>query len=127
MSLVIGFLSCIRRFVLEQNGQELRDWLLVENNVDAKYFQLGRELRAGYPNTTIGSDDLDKVVDKCLPEEDVQSDGRGSPWPGFNAFMKTYLEYWRDVNFGDLVTLHAGLSDLLTCEAFAPRRQLTSY
>src|SRR3954452_7898527 len=111
MSLVVEFLSGIRRFVVAQNGDELRKWLLVENEVPDHYFRLKAELRSSFPDN--GSDALEKLVDRCLPEEDDVSDGKGSPWPGFNALMKVYLEYWRDVDFKNLVHLHANLSDLL--------------
>jgi nuclear mRNA export protein PCID2/THP1 len=52
-------------------------------------------------------------VEKCLPEEDDVSDGKGSPWPGFNSFIKEYLEYWRDIDFNDPARVHARLSDLV--------------
>ncbi|KAK3353454.1 hypothetical protein B0T25DRAFT_479711 [Lasiosphaeria hispida] len=112
MSLIVQFLSSIRNFVLAHNGDELRNWLLVENGVADIYFQLARQLKSSFPDN--GSDALERMVDKCLPEEDDVAEGKGSPWPGFNSFMKEYLEYWRDVNFDNLVTLHARLSDLLT-------------
>ena len=110
MSLVVQFLSSIRGFVLEQNGDELRNWLLVENEVSNIYFDMSAQLKSGFPPN---SPALEKLVEKCLPEEDVP-EGRGSPWPGFNSFMKEYLEYWRDVDFDDVVRLHSRLSDLLT-------------
>lgn len=112
MSLIIEFLSSIHGFVLAQNGEELKNWLLVENDVPEIYFQLGRELQSSFPDN--GSDALEKLVDKCLPIED-HVDGKGSPWPGFNSMIKAYLEYWRDVDFDNLVRLHASLSDLLMC------------
>ncbi|KAK4450049.1 cop9 signalosome complex subunit 12 [Podospora aff. communis PSN243] len=102
MSLVVEFLSGIRRFVLAQNGDELRAWLLVENNVPDHYYRLQAELKASFPDN--GSDALEKLVDKCLPEEDNVSDVKGSPWPGFNSLMKVYLEYWRDVDFSNLAS-----------------------
>jgi len=120
MTLVVKFLSSIRGFVIAQNGDELRNWLLVENSVPEIYFQLSQELRTQFRSTPGGggnstSDALEKLIDKCLPEEDnAQDEGKGSPWPGFNSFMKEYLEYWRDVDFDDIIRLHARLSDLLT-------------
>lgn len=111
MALVTEFLTTIRRFVLDQNGDCLRDWLQIENDVAADYYQLGQELRSAFPAN--GSDALEKFVDKCLPEEDDVPPGKGSPWPGFNSLMKSYLEYWRDVDFDNLVALHTSLSDLL--------------
>ncbi|KAK3318663.1 hypothetical protein B0H66DRAFT_557964 [Apodospora peruviana] len=110
MSLLVEFLSSIRRFVLEQNGDELRKWLLVENNVPDIYFQLARELKTSFP---ANSNSVENLVDNCLPEENDVPESRGSPWPGFNSFMKEYLEYWRDADFSNLVKVHARLSDLL--------------
>ncbi|KAK0636871.1 hypothetical protein B0T17DRAFT_567142 [Bombardia bombarda] len=111
MSLVVQFLGNIRSFVLAQNGDELRNWLLVENNVSDIYFKLARELMSSFPKNN--TDALEKLVDKCLPEEDDVQEGKGSPWPGFNSFIKDYLEYWRDIEFGNTVKVHARLSDLL--------------
>lgn len=110
MSLVIQFLTSIRGFVLEQNGEELRNWLLVENDVNNIYFEMAAELKASFPEN---SQALEKLVEKCLPEEDDVPEGKGSPWPGFNSFIKEYLAYWRDVDFEDLVRLHSRLSDLV--------------
>jgi hypothetical protein len=118
MSLLVQFLSSIRGFVLEQNGDELRNWLLVENDVANIYFDMGAQLKGGFP---ANSPALEKMIEKCLPEEDDVTEGRGSPWPGFNSFMKEYLEYWRDVDFDDVVRLHSRLSDLLTYASCPPR------
>ncbi|KAL2267781.1 hypothetical protein VTJ83DRAFT_5058 [Remersonia thermophila] len=113
MSLAVQFLTSIRGFVLDQNGDELRNWLLVENDVANIYFDMANELKASFPEN---SPALEKLVEKCLPEEDDVPEGKGSPWPGFNSFVKDYLEYWRDVDFEDLVRLHARLSSLvLSC------------
>ena len=109
MALVVEFLSSIRGLVIDLNGVELGSYLQVENQVSEIYFRLAQELRSSFPNN--GSDALKKTVDKCLPIEDA-AEGRGSPWPGFQAFMTRYLEYWRDVDFDNLVSLHANLSDL---------------
>jgi len=114
MSLVIEFLTGIRRFVTEQDGGKLREWLQVENEVPDHYFQLARELKTSFPDN--GSDALERLVDRCLPIDDETVEGKGSPWPGFNSLMKTYLEYWRDVDFNNLVSLHSSLSDLLMYE-----------
>jgi hypothetical protein len=37
----------------------------------------------------------------------------GDTWPGFLAFMKEYLEFWRDVNFDDLLETHTQLSGVV--------------
>lgn len=110
MHLVVQFLTSIRGFVLEQNGDELRNWLLVENDVADIYLEMSKQLRANFPPN---SPALEKLVDKSLPEEDEVPEGKGSPWPGFNSFIKEYLEYWRDVDFNDIIALHTRLSGLL--------------
>ncbi|KAK4099668.1 hypothetical protein N658DRAFT_508494 [Parathielavia hyrcaniae] len=109
-NLVVQFLASIRVFVRDQNGDELRNWLLVENDVANIYFEMSSQLQSGFPPN---SPALEHLVDKCLPEEDDVPEGKGSPWPGFNSFMREYLEYWRDVNFEDVVRLHSRLSDLV--------------
>lgn len=111
MALVTQFLSSIRGFVLQQDGDQLRDWLKVEQNASSQYYELQAQLRSGFPAR---SKALERFVEKCLPEEDDVSDGKGSPWPGFVSFMVDYLQYWRDVNFDDLLGLHELLSTLLT-------------
>ncbi|KAK3306893.1 uncharacterized protein B0T15DRAFT_528525 [Chaetomium strumarium] len=113
MSRVVEFLGGIRSLVLEQNSDELRNWLLVEPDVADIYYEMGEQLRSGFPRD---SPELEKLVEKHLPEEDSVPEGKGSPWPGFNSFVKEYLEYWRDVDFEDAVHVHAQLSGLLiTC------------
>ncbi|KAK1776056.1 hypothetical protein QBC45DRAFT_420515 [Copromyces sp. CBS 386.78] len=110
MSLIAEFLGSIRGFIQTQNGDELRNWLLVEPNVAAHYYELGQQLRSSCP---ANSGNIEKLVEKHLPEEDDVPEGRGSPWPGFNSFMEEYLKYWRDVDFNDIVKLYGRLSDLL--------------
>ncbi|KAK4172150.1 putative COP9 signalosome complex subunit 12 [Triangularia setosa] len=111
MSLVVQFLTKIRGFALEADGASLKDWLQVENDVPDIYYNMAQEIKSTYPDN--GSDALEKFVDKCLPEEDDVQEGRGSPWPGFNSFIKDYLEYWRDVDFDDVVNVYTRLSELL--------------
>lgn len=110
MSRVAEFLAGIRNLVLDQNGEELRNWLLVENDAAGIYHEVGKQLRAGFP---ADSPELERLIEKCLPEEDDVPEGKGSPWPGFNSFIKEYLEYWRDVDFENVVRLHTQLSALL--------------
>lgn len=117
MSLVVEFLSSIRSFLLEAKGDELRKWLQVEPNVSDTYYQLAQELKTSFPPQG-GS--LEKLIDNCLPEEDDVPEGKGSPWPGFNSFIKEYLQYWRDVNFNDIVRLHTLLSELVKLVSIPP-------
>jgi hypothetical protein len=104
MSLTVQFLSNIRGFLKEQKGDQLREWLLVEPPVPDQYHKLAKELRNGVP--------LQKLIDQHLPEEDDVPEGQGTSWPGFASFMKDYFEYWRDVNFEDLLGAHQLLTAL---------------
>jgi nuclear mRNA export protein PCID2/THP1 len=111
MALATQFLSQIRSFVIEHNGAELARYLQVEQTANQIYFNLGNELRTGLPPS---NDAIEKLVDRCLPIDDEVQEGRGSPWPGFNAFIKEYLEFWRDVNFQNIPLHHRLLSSLVT-------------
>ena len=112
MSLTVQFLSSIRGFLKARDGLKLRQWLLVEPPLPDQYEQLALELKNGYRN----SDSLAKLVESCLPEEDDLPDDQGTAWPGFTSFMKDYFEYWRDVNFDDLLTAHQLLTALTRYE-----------
>ena len=110
MALTTKFLSSIRAFVFDQDGGRLRNFLLVEPPVPDSYFAMGQELRTGFAP---GSKLLEQLIERCLPDADDVPDGKGTPWPGFVAFMKDYLEFWRDVDFDDLLATHQQLSGLL--------------
>lgn len=111
MAQVTQFLTSIRGFITQINGDELCVWLQVEPGpASQSYFQLRDELRQGFS----GSDAVERLVERCLPEVDDPPEGTGSPWPSFIAFMKDYLMYWKDAEFGDLMDLQELLSGLLT-------------
>lgn len=93
-----------------QNSTELRNWLLVEPNASQTYHNLASELRSSFRP---GGKSLEDLVEKCLPEEDDVPDGEATPWPGFVAFMTDYLQFWRDVNFDDLLQAHALLGGVV--------------
>lgn len=110
MSQVTQFLTSIRGFITRLNGDELSTWLQVEPGpASQSYFRLRDELRQGFS----GPDAVERLVEKCLPEDDDPPDGTGSPWPSFVAFVKEYLLYWRDADFEDLMGLQEMLSGLL--------------
>jgi nuclear mRNA export protein PCID2/THP1 len=111
MALVTQFLTSIRGFVLDQDGDKLRDWLRVERGVPSQYYELGQELRSQFSNN---GKLLDQLVERTLPEEDDVPDGKGSPWPGFISFMREYLHYWRVNDFEDLIKCYQLLSNLVT-------------
>lgn len=108
MSLVLKFLTQIRQFVRAQNGDELRSWLQVEPNSAQEYHNLARELRQQFRQQG-----LDSLVEKAFPQEDDVPEGQGTAWPGFVAFMKDYLTFWRDIEYDDLLGAHQLLSGLV--------------
>lgn len=118
-SLITQFLSSIKDHVVALNGDNLDAWLQVEpGSTSHAYMQLRDELRQ-----SLGvNNNLEKLVEKSLPEIDDPPDGTGSPWPSFVTFVKDYLLYWRDADFDDLLSVQESLSGLLTCAppTFAP-------
>ncbi|KAI0599371.1 hypothetical protein F4775DRAFT_123387 [Biscogniauxia sp. FL1348] len=108
MALTIKFLTSIRGFLKTRNGDGLRDWLMVEPPLPQEYLNLATELKNGYRNTNA----IEKLVESCLPEEDNVPEDQGTAWPGFVSFMRDYFEYWRDVDFEDLLGAHQLLTAL---------------
>ena len=106
MSLASQFLAQIRSFVRSQNGDGLRSWLQVEPGAAQQYHAMGRELRGR-------SQGLDGLLEAALPLDEDAADGQAAVWPGFVAFMRDYLVFWRDVDYGDLVRAHELLSGLV--------------
>lgn len=111
-SLVTQFLSTIKDHVVALRGDNLDEWLQVEPGSSSRaYLQLRDELRRGQG----ANSNLEKLVERSLPEIDDPLDGTGSPWPSFVTFVKDYLLYWRDADFDDLLSVQESLSGLLTC------------
>lgn len=110
--LAAQFLSTIRDHVAALDGDSLDAWLQVEPGATSHaYLQLRDELRRG-----LGvNNQLERLVEKSLPEIDDAPEGTGSPWPSFVTFVKDYLLYWRDADFDDLMSVQESLSGLLTC------------
>lgn len=105
MSLVIQFLTQIRQHVRNQDGDHLRAWLQVAPEAGRQYHELAGELRTQYRQ-----EGLEKIIDKCLPEDSEPEEGQGTPWSSFNTFLKDYFVFWRDVNYDDLLGAHELLS-----------------
>jgi hypothetical protein len=123
MSLATEFLASIRGFLKTRNGVGLRDWLRVEPPLPQEYLNLAAELKSGYRN----SNSIAKLVERCLPEEDDLPEDQGTAWPGFIAFVKDYFEYWRDVNFDDLLGAHQLLMALTKWVVFLAVPSLVSF
>jgi hypothetical protein len=110
MALVDEYLRSISKLLRAKDAAELQFYLRVEPDpqLTNKFFQLSQELKSSYRD----SDVLERHITKLLPENDEANGDEGDVWPGFLAFMKEFLEYWRDVNFEDLLETHSQLSGL---------------
>lgn len=112
MSVLDHFLTEISRFLRAKDAAGLRSYLKVEPPLPQIYTQLSQELKAAYRD---GSQ-LDQHISKVVPEDEDAKPDDGNSWPAFQAFLKEYLEFWRDVNFEDLLATHAQLNSLVgTC------------
>jgi hypothetical protein len=108
MPVIDDYLRGVSQLLRTKNSSELKLFLRVEPPLPDNFVQLSQELKTSYRDSNI----LERKITKLIPEnEDFNSDG-GDVWPGFLAFMKEYLEYWRDVNFEDLLETHSQLSGL---------------
>lgn len=108
MSVAKKFLGGIRDILVALDGEGLRDWLKVEPPLPQEYLDLAAELKSSYQD----DDAIEKLVESSLPEDDNVPEGQGTSWFGFNAFIKDYLQYWRDVDFEDLLGAHQLLTAL---------------
>ncbi|KAI1107742.1 hypothetical protein F4804DRAFT_296947 [Jackrogersella minutella] len=108
MSVTKQFLGGIRDILTSLNGEGLRDWLKVEPPLPQEYLNIAAELKSGYQDDHV----LEKLVELSLPEDENVLEGKGTSWPGFVAFIKDYLGYWRDVDFNDLLGAHQLLTEL---------------
>jgi hypothetical protein len=109
MTVVDHFLSSIFQFLKAKDGVQLRLWFQVEPPLPQEYTQLSQELKASW----IDSKKLEQYIENALPFNDDDLSEEGGAWPGFLAFMQTYLEFWRDVKFEDLLATHLQLSALI--------------
>ena len=109
MAILEQFLLSILSFIRAKDAANLQDWLRVEPPLPERYFQLGRELRESYGD----SNALERQIAKLLPENSSAKADDGDIWPGFLVFIQEYLEFWRDVNFGDLLATHTQLTGLV--------------
>lgn len=108
MTILEEFLSGILGFLRAKDAISLRLYLRVEPPLPEHFIQLSHELKTSWRN----SNALERHVTKLLPENDDGKAEEGDVWPGFLAFIKEYLEFWRDVNFDDLLETHSQLSAL---------------
>ncbi|KAI9684362.1 MAG: hypothetical protein M1829_002172 [Trizodia sp. TS-e1964] len=107
------FLSSINGFLRSRDAIQIADWLRVEPPLPEVYYSLGAEVRLEFPKGSHES--LEKKCETMLPEDSNRrlDDETGDSWPGFVMFMKEYLEFWRDVNFDNLLETYELLSGLV--------------
>ena len=108
MPVIDDYLLGVSRLLRAKNSSELKLYLRVEPPLPEDFVQLSQELKTSYSDGNI----LERKIAKLIPENDDGGDEEGNVWPGFQAFMKEYLEFWRDVNFEDLLETHSQLSAL---------------
>ncbi|KAF8857206.1 COP9 signalosome-like protein complex subunit 12 [Acephala macrosclerotiorum] len=108
MAILEGYLAEISRFLKTKNDTQLKAFLRVEPPLPEEFTKLSLELKQSWRD---GSR-LERLIEKSIPLSDDDKADEGGSWPGFLAFMKEYLEYWRDVNMDDLVRTHEQLSSL---------------
>ena len=108
MAIIEEFLSSILRFLRAKDAMNLQLWLRVEPPLPDQYYQLGRELKQRF---TADGKALEQLVERLLPEN--SNTNEADVWPGFLAFITEYLEFWRDVNFKDLLETHTQLNVLV--------------
>jgi nuclear mRNA export protein PCID2/THP1 len=110
MAIVDEYLKSILALLHAKNSIELQFYLRVEPDpsLPDNFLRLSQELKTSYRDSNV----LEQHVAELLPENDDGKADEGDVWPGFLAFIKEYLEYWRDVNFDDLLETHSQLSGL---------------
>ncbi|RDL35690.1 Uncharacterized protein BP5553_06302 [Venustampulla echinocandica] len=109
MAILDGFLTSISGFLRTRDDLQLRLFLRVEPPLPEQFVQLSQELKASYRDGKV----LERHLTKLIPENEDEYGEEGDVWPGFLAFMQEYLEFWRDVNFEDLLETHSQLSSLV--------------
>ena len=108
MPILDEFLTSISKFLRTRDAIQLRLFLRVEPPLPDQFLQLSQELKASYRDGDI----LERHIEKLIPYNDDGKADVGDVWPAFLIFVKEYLEFWRDVNFDDLLETHSQLSNL---------------
>ena len=108
MPIIDEFLNSISNFLRTKDALQLQLFLRVEPPLPDQFLQLSQELKASYRD----GDELELHIAQLVPEAEDGKAEEGDAWPGFLAFLKEYLEFWRDVNFDYLLETHIQLSNL---------------
>lgn len=109
MAILETFLTSISEFLRQKDSNKLKQWLWVEPPAPDHYTQLGLELKAAWQD----GKKLEKLIDKLVKESEDETSDEGGTWPGFNAFLKEYLIYWRDADWNDMLGTNQRLSDVV--------------
>lgn len=112
MTILDQFLTSISKFLKIKDPNQLRLFLRVEPPLPDQFLQLGQELRTSYTD----GEKLERHIEKLVPYGEDGNEEEFGGWPAFWAFLKEYLEYWRDVNFDDLLGTHLQLSGVAKYE-----------
>lgn len=108
MAILEGYLAEISSFLKTKNDTQLKAYLRVEPPLPDEFTKLSLELKQSWRD----GGRLERFIEKSIPLSDDDKADEGGSWPGFLAFMKEYLEYWRDFSMDDLVRAHEQLSSL---------------
>lgn len=109
MSILDEFLSSILRFLKTKDAPQLQLFLRVEPPLPEQFIKLRQELKSSWTN----SNRLEQHIERLLPFNDEDRADVGGSWPGFLVFIQEYLEFWRDVDFDDLLGTHVRLTALI--------------
>ncbi|CAL3965300.1 unnamed protein product [Diplocarpon coronariae] len=109
MAVADQFLSSILQFLKRKDALQLQAFFRVEPPLPEEFTQLGLELKTAWTN----SKSLEQYIENALPFTDDDNTDEGGAWPGFLAFVQSYFEFWRDVNFEDLLRTHLQLTTLI--------------
>jgi hypothetical protein len=111
MAVLDQYLAEILTLLKTKNASELRFYFRVEPPLPDMFLQLSQELKTAWRD----SNALEQHIAKLLPirENDDDKAEEGNAWPSFLVFIKEFLEFWRDVNFSDLLETHSQLSGLV--------------
>jgi hypothetical protein len=114
------FLGAIVNFVKARNGGQVADYLRVEPPLADIYYALGNEVRSSFPkpvsnfNPSQQSSTAALLERKCEVFFNAQVFAPDTDsWPALIEFVKLYLEFFRDVDYDDLVQTHQLLSGLV--------------
>ena len=111
MTVLFEFLSSLSSFLRAQDARQLQLFLRVEPPLPGHYERLKQELVTTYTSSIA----IDAEIERLLPDNPNIGPEHFGPWPGFRTFVKLYLEYWRNVDFGDLVGTFTRLTALMRC------------